>query len=126
MKINYLYIALRLIECIILLQTLYFKFTASPESVYIFTKIWAEPIGRIRSGIVELIASILLLYPPAIFYGALLSLGVISGAILLHLTILGIDVQGDGGLLFGLALVTWVCSAILVIVSRKQFPLIKF
>ena len=66
------------------------------------------------------------MYPPAIFYGALLSLGVISGAILLHLTILGIDVQGDGGLLFGLALVTWVCSAILVIVSRKQFPLIKF
>ncbi len=126
MKINYLYIALRLIACIILLQTLYFKFTASPESVYIFTTIGAEPIGRIGSGVVELIASILLLYPPAIFYGALLSLGVMSGAILSHLTILGIDVQGDGGLLFGLALVTWVCSAVLVIVYRKQFPFIKF
>src|SRR5512135_2601971 len=75
---------LRLIAAVILLQTLFFKFTAAPESVYIFTKVGAEPWGRIGSGVVELIAAIMLLTPRFTWLGSLLALGVMAGAILSH------------------------------------------
>jgi hypothetical protein len=109
---------LRLIVAAILVQTLYFKFTAAPESVYIFSKLGLEPWGRIGSGLAELIAAVLLLIPATVPYGALLALGVISGALVSHLTKLGIEVQGDGGLLFGLAVVVFVGSAILLWLHR--------
>ncbi|MEO8637108.1 MAG: DoxX family protein, partial [Gemmatimonadales bacterium] len=102
--------ACQLVAAAILLQTLYFKFTGAPESVYIFTTLGLEPWGRIGSGVVELIAAILLLIPATAGFGAVLALGVISGAILSHLTKLGIEVQGDGGLLFGLAITVFVTS----------------
>lgn len=92
-----------LIAAIILLQTLFFKFSGAPESVYIFSTLGMEPVGRIGSGVTELVAAILLLWPGRSWLGALLALGVMAGAIVSHLTILGIEVQGDGGLLFGLA-----------------------
>src|SRR5262250_1525066 len=95
--------ALRLIVAVILLQTLFFKFTGAAESVYIFSTLGAEPWGRIGSGIVELIAAILLLVPATVTVGASIALVVIVGAIMSHLTVLGIEVQGDGGLLFVLA-----------------------
>src|SRR6266480_5917556 len=88
---------LRITAAIILLQTLFFKFTGAPESVYIFTKVGAEPWGRIGSGIVELIAAILILIPSYSWLGSLLALGVMAGAIVSHLTILGIAVMGDNG-----------------------------
>src|SRR3974377_408048 len=91
MTITVLSWLLRIIAAAILLQTLFFKFTAAPESVYIFTKVGAEPWGRIGSGIVELIAAILLLAPRFTWLGSLLAVGVMSGAILSHLTILGIE-----------------------------------
>src|SRR5882757_3212609 len=90
----------RIVAAIILLQTLFFKFTAAPESVYIFTKVGAEPWGRIGSGVVELIAAVLLLTPRFVWAGAILALGVMAGAIVSHLTLLGIEVQGDRALLF--------------------------
>ena len=90
---------LRLVAAVIMLQTLFFKFTASEESVYIFTQTGMEPWGRIASGVVELIASILLVIPRTTWIGALLGIGVMSGALFFHLTVLGIEVQGDGGLL---------------------------
>ncbi len=102
---------LRLVVAAILVQTLYFKFTGAPESVYIFQTLGIEPWGRIGSGIAELVAAVLLLLPRTAVWGAVLSLGVISGAILSHLTMLGIEVQGDGGLLFGLAVAVFVGSA---------------
>lgn len=95
---------LRIAVAVILLQTLFFKFTASPESVYIFSELGAEPWGRIASGIVELVAALALLWTPTVVWGALLAVGVMCGAILSHLTVLGIEVQGDGGTLFALAL----------------------
>jgi putative oxidoreductase len=113
-------LALRLIVATILLQTLYFKFTAAPESVYIFTTLHAEPFGRIASGIAELFASALILWPRTQVLGALLSLGVISGAIFSHLVILGIEVQGDNGLLFGLACLVFVCSGLLLFLQRQE------
>ena len=100
----------RITAAIILLQTLFFKFTAAPESVYIFTKVGAEPWGRIGSGVIELIAAILILTPRFTWLGSLLAMGVMAGAVLSHLTVLGIEVRGDKGLLFALALIVFVCS----------------
>ena len=115
---------LQVVAAGILLQTLFFKFTGASESVYIFSTLGAEPWGRIGSGIVELIASILLLVPATTTIGAALALGVISGAIVSHLTILGIEVQGDGGLLFILALIVFVASAAILVLRRAEIPII--
>ena len=111
---------LRLMAAIILLQTLFFKFTAAEESVYIFTQIGMEPVGRIGIGIMELIAALLILYPKTTPYGALLAIGLMAGAIFFHLTKLGIVVKNDGGQLFVYALIVLVSSAILVIIFRQQ------
>ena len=116
--------ALQLIAAAILLQTLFFKFTAAPESVYIFTKVGAEPWGRIGSGILELIAAALLLVPGAIPIGALLALGLMTGAIGSHLTVLGVEVLGDGGLLFGLAITVFVSCAVILVLRRAEIPII--
>lgn len=121
---KYIPFILRLVPAIILLQTLYFKFSGAPESVYIFETLGLEPHDRIGSGIAELIASILLLIPKTAWAGAGLSLGVISGAIVSHLTQLGIEVQGDGGYLFFLALVVFVFSAAVLWMNRRQIPII--
>lgn len=115
---------LRVIAAVILLQTLFFKFTGAPESIYIFTKVGAEPWGRIGSGVVELIAAVLLLMPRTSWLGALIAMGVMAGAIMSHLTLLGIEVQGDKGLLFFLALIVFVSSATIVFFSRTQLPFI--
>lgn len=117
--------AARVIAAIILLQTLYFKFSGAEESVYIFTTVGMEPWGRIGSGVAELVAAILLLIPGTIWIGAGLSLGVISGAIFFHLTVLGIEVQGDGGQLFIYAIVVFVCSLVALFIHRKQIPFLK-
>ena len=108
----------------ILLQTLYFKFTGAEESVYIFSTLGAEPWGRIGSGVVELVASALILWPATTPAGAMLALGTMSGALVSHLTVLGIEVKGDGGLLFGLALTVFVASAIVLILRRSQIPVV--
>lgn len=99
---------LRIVAAVILLQTLYFKFTAQPESVELFTKLGVEPWGRISTGVIELIAGILLLVPATIFMGAVLSIGLMSGAIVSHLTVIGIQSKGDGGQLFMLAIIVWI------------------
>jgi uncharacterized membrane protein YphA (DoxX/SURF4 family) len=114
----------RVAAAVVLLQTLFFKFTAAPESVYIFTKVGLEPWGRIGSGITELIAAILILIPPTTWLGAGLALGVMAGAIFSHLTVLGIVVMDDGGLLFGLALAVAACSAVLLFLQRRRLPVI--
>lgn len=116
---------LRLTAAVILLQTLFFKFTGAPESVYIFTKLGMEPWGRYGSGVAELIASVLLLSSCHCWLGALLALGVMGGAIVSHLTKLGIVVQNDGGLLFGLAITVAVCCAAVLILHRRQIPFIN-
>lgn len=115
---------LRIVAAVILLQTLFFKFTAAPESVYIFTKVGAEPWGRIGSGVLELLAVILLLIPRFTWLGSLLVLGVMAGAILSHLTVLGIEVQGDKGLLFGLALTAFVTCGINLFLHRAGIPVV--
>ena len=115
----------RLAAAVILAQTLFFKFTGAPESVYIFTKIGMEPWGRYGSGVVELIAAILLLSSRHCWLGAVLALGMMGGAIMSHLTKLGIVVQNDGGLLFGLAVTVAVCSLVTLFLHRHQIPFVS-
>jgi len=110
----------RLVAAIIMLQTLYFKFTASPESVYIFTTVGMEPWGRIGIGILEAVASVLLLFTPTAWLGAGLGLGLMAGAIGMHVTLLGIEVQGDGGYLFTLALIVAICSAAVLWIDQQK------
>jgi putative oxidoreductase len=115
---------LQIVVAVILLQTLFFKFTGAPESVYIFTTVGAEPWGRYGSGVMELVAAVLLLIPGMVAIGAMLAAGVGVGAVFSHLTVLGIDVQGDGGLLFGLACVVLVGSAIVLALHRRELPIV--
>jgi len=115
---------LQLVAAAILFQTLFFKFTGAAESVYIFTTLGLEPWGRIGSGVVELIACVLLLVPRTVPLGAIVALGVITGAIVSHLTKLGIVVEGDGGLLFALAVTVFLASAAILIIRRGQIPVI--
>jgi putative oxidoreductase len=126
----------RAIAAVILLQTLFFKFNAAPESVYIFTKVgglvhaslafisipMAEKFGRLGSGVMELIAGISLIAPRYVWAGALLAMTATFGAIATHLTVLGIDVLGDRGLLFGLAITVFVTSAIALYIHRTDIP----
>jgi uncharacterized membrane protein YphA (DoxX/SURF4 family) len=103
-------------------QTLFFKFTGAEESVYIFTKLGIEPLGRIGSGVVELIASIFILIPRTTLVGALLAAGTMMGALVSHLFVLGIEVQNDGGTLFTLAIITLICCLILVYNQKNKIP----
>jgi putative oxidoreductase len=115
----------------ILLQTLFFKFTGAEESVYIFSTVGRfvhfpafEPWGRLGTGFVELIASVLLLFPGTVFLGALLTIGMMAGALTSHFVVLGIDVKGDDGLLFGLALTAFVGSVVILVLRRAQVPIV--
>jgi uncharacterized membrane protein YphA (DoxX/SURF4 family) len=119
---KHLGLILRIIVALILIQTLRFKFTAHPDSVYIFETVGLEPYGRIGIGILELIAGILLLIPKTVWIGASLTLGIIGGAILMHLTQLGIDVKGDGGILFYTAITTFILSAVILFMYKKEVP----
>jgi len=117
----------RVAVAIILFQTLFFKFTGAEESKYIFSTVLnpqLEAYGRIGSGVVELIAVVLLLIPSTVWLGAILAFGTISGAIFSHLTLLGIEVKGDGGLLFGLAVTVFVLSAVILVIHRRALPII--
>jgi len=121
--------AVRLVAAAILLQTLFFKFSAAPESVYIFSRVgsgiglpFLEPWGRIGSGIVELIASVLLLWPALSWLGSVMAIGVTAGAIVFHLTVLGVEVQGDHGLLFLLAWLVVTTSAVNLFIVRSTIP----
>ena len=116
--------ALQLIVAGILGQTLFFKFTGAPESVFIFTTLGVEPWGRYAAGSAELVAVVLLMIPRTSALGAALALAVIGGAVLSHLTKLGIEVQGDRGLLFGLAVTVLVASSVILWIRRGQLPII--
>ncbi|MBO0932338.1 DoxX family protein [Fibrella aquatilis] len=128
MKKSFIYLlwAARLVAAIIMLQTLYFKFLGQPESIYIFTKLGVEPWGRIGSGVVELIASTLILIPRTSWIGAFVGLGVMGGAILSHLTILGIDILGDGGYLFGLAVAVAASCLVIIRLTRYEWGAIVY
>lgn len=117
--------SLRYLAALILVQSLFFKFSGAPESIYIFETVGLEPVGRIAIGIVELIAAIFLIVPQTIWLGATLALGTISGALFFHFTSLGIEVQQDGGYLFILAVVVFVSSGLTLWWQKSHIPLLK-
>lgn len=123
-KENLLLWGIKIVAAGIMLQTLYFKFSAHPEAIYIFTTLGMEPWGRIGIGVMELIASVLILVPRTSWLGAGLGMGLMAGAIFFHLTKLGIVVYNDGGRLFGMALTVFILSAIVLWVNRKEVPLV--
>lgn len=104
----------------ILGQTLFFKFTAAPEAVHIFSTLGVEPWGRIGAGVIELITAVLLLIPRTAVFGALLALGTMGGAIMSHLFVLGIAIKDDGGLLFALALIVTAAASTVIVIRREQ------
>lgn len=120
MKKKFILWTLRLGAAAIFLQTLYFKFSAAPESVYIFSALGMEPYGRIGSGAVELLASILLLIPRTTLAGAFIGAGTMAGAIAVHLLFLGIEVKNDGGTLFILAIIAFLCCSALIYDQRNK------
>lgn len=115
---------LQLVAAGILAQTLFFKFTGAEESKFIFSTLGVEPWGRWLAGLSELVAVVLLLVPRTVTLGALLAMGVMTGAIGSHLTKLGIIVKDDGGLLFGLAVTVFLCSGCVLMLRRGQIPMI--
>ena len=115
---------LRIIIAVILVQTLQFKFTAHPDSVYIFSEIGLEPFGRIGIGVLELISAILILTPRTIWLGALLTFGLMGGAIMMHLTQLGVEINNDDGVLFYMALAVFLLGLFTLINQRKNIPII--
>ncbi|WP_394775231.1 DoxX family protein [Flavobacterium sp.] len=117
----------KIVISVILLQTLFFKFSGAQESIYIFSTLGIEPYGRIGSGIAELIVVILVLIPKTTWIGALGGCGIMIGAILSHLLVLGIEVKNDGGLLFSLAVITFICCLTLLYLNKnKLYNLLKF
>lgn len=123
-KQNILSHSLSILVAFILVQTLYFKFTGAPESVYLFTKLGIEPWGRIGTGVFELIASLLILIPSIRIYGAILGAGLMTGAIASHLFVIGITSAGDGGLLFALACIVFASCLSLIWILRSQLQII--
>ncbi|TDO29022.1 DoxX family membrane protein [Sediminibacterium goheungense] len=111
---------LRIIASLIMLQTLYYKFSGSAESVYIFSQMNMEPWGRYATGIAELVASLLILYKPTTPFGAFFAAGIMSGALLSHVFVLGIEVMGDHGLLFLYALIVWVAAILLLWIEKEK------
>lgn len=113
----------QIVAAAILGQTLFFKFTGAPESVFIFERLGAEPWGRLATGGIELIVALALLVPATAAYGALAGVAVMGGAILSHLAVLGIEVQDDGGLLFALACVVLVACGVVAWRRRHTLPI---
>ncbi len=117
---------IRVVASLIMLQTLYYKFSGSTESVYIFSQMNMEPWGRYATGIAELVASLLILYKPTTVIGSFFAVGIMSGALLSHAFVLGIEVMGDHGLLFLYALIVWVAAILLLWIEReKLFSMIR-
>ncbi|MFY7672439.1 DoxX family membrane protein [Tenacibaculum sp. MEBiC06402] len=115
---------LKIIAAVIMLQTLFFKFTGAQESIDLFTKVAGEneQLMRIGTGVLELIASILLFIPRRVWLGAALTVGLMGGAIFSHLTKIGITHNNDGGTLFMMAVITLISGGILLFFNKKDIP----
>ncbi len=115
---------LRIIIALILLQTVFFKFTGAEESKQLFETLGMEPTGRLGSGLAELAAAVMVLAPATAAIGALLALGVMSGALVSHFTVLGINYNGDGGALFAMASIVFLASLATLYLHRTRIPVL--
>ena len=123
---KYLPVFLKLVAAIIMLQTLFFKFSGAEQSINLFTTIAGEneALLRIGTGVIELIASILLFTPRKTWLGAILTIGLMGGAMMSHITILGIVHNNDGGILFAGSAITFIAGTLLLILNKKEIPFI--
>lgn len=147
---TYLLTALTVFIALVFVQSLFFKFSNSPETQYIFGTLdaWATGLGfpglfaprgifsQYVVGSIELLASLVLLLalvwrqPVLHALGAFMALGVISGAIFFHLfTPLGVQVLNtdgtlDGGELFALACGVWVSSGAILLLRRHDLVVV--
>ena len=110
----------RIVAALIMLQTLYFKFSGAEESIFIFSKVGIEPWGRYATAIAELIASVLILIPRTSVLGALMAVGIMAGALITHIFIIGIEVAGDKGLLFIYACIVLLSSLFIIYTGRRD------
>ncbi len=122
---KYVFLTLKIVVAVILIQTLRFKFLAHPDSVYIFSRVGMEPWGRIGIGVLELIASVLLFIPKKTWMGAALTVGLMAGAVSLHFVKIGIEVKDDSGTLFYTAIATLILSFIILWDKRKDIPFLN-
>ena len=120
-KTSLLSFVIRIAISLIYLQTLYFKFTAHPDSVYIFSKLGLEPYGRIGIGMLELIVAILLVLNKTKLLSIIVSLGIITGAIASHLLVIGITIKEDHGGLFTLAIIIFTLNIVLIYLHKTDF-----
>ena len=122
---RFFYLLFRFVPAFIMLQTLQYKLTGDPLSIHIFTTLGIEPWGRYMSGFSELAAGLLLLFPMTAFVGAIMGIGIMAVAVVSHLTLLGVNVQGDGGTLFSMAVVTLLCCAVTLYLERRTIKKLK-
>lgn len=113
---------LQIVVAVLLAQASVFKLISDPDTVSLFTKLGMEPHGRIMTGIFELLACILLLIPVSSIYGALLAAGLMSGALLGHITKLGFT--GPEGELGIMAILILLASLVILFLRRAQLPFI--
>ena len=122
MKKNLISWVAQIIVVVILGQTLFFKFTDAPEVVELFSKLGMGPFGYKLIGFLELIACVLLLIRPSIIWGAILSWGLMSGAIMGHITKIGFS--GDAGTLGSMAIAAWLLSCLIIYLRKNQISII--
>ncbi len=111
------------IAAMLLLMAAAMKFLGDPGSVEVFMRLGMDPAGRYLIAAIELMAAMLLLSPFAAL-GSVIATGVMCGAIIAHVTQLGLVVNDDGGRLFGMLVVVLVCVGYVLISRRKEIPLI--
>ena len=114
---------LQLIVVVILGQTLFFKFTDAPETVELFGQLGMGPFGYKLIGLLELIACILLLIPGSVATGALLGWGVMTGAIIAHVTEIGFE--GEYGVLGSMAIAAWLLCIGIMYLNRTSIPVLS-
>ena len=126
---------LQLAVVFILGQTLFFKFTGAPETVALFEVLGAEPFGRYAAGLMELAAVVLMLIPRTAWLGSAISFAAITGAIGAHFTRLGISIDPAalgkpaleplaGPSLFGMAVFVFAASSAVLVIRRRQVPVV--
>lgn len=119
----------QVLAAVILAQTLYFKFTYAPETRHIFGPLGGRPAATFV-GLLELACVAQLLVPRTAAFGAVLALALMGGALMTHLTMIGVAVtnpdtgESDGGLLFGLALVVALCALVVLAFRWRDLPLV--
>ena len=114
---------LQLVVVVILGQTLFYKFTDAPETAELFAQLGMGAFGYKLIGLLELIACILLLIPASVATGALLGWGLMTGAIIAHVTEIGFE--GELGVLGAMAITAWLCCMVIMYLNRRSLPILR-